>query len=358
MDQGDLGGAVLTIVIIIIILLVATSMFSQLSQTQPGTDESVTREAALLDGTSFTTLRSGIGRGETAYETTGYGVNLTGASDSYVRAKSNFEIAEDQTWTVSAWGYVEQGSGSDDMGLVSADGRVTISYNGSASQWEAWYYDEGARNSYQVNVSASGNEVGNYTNVMVRANGTHFTIYRNNTQGEIVNITLSSITDAPVNATNWNGRIEEIRTFDDALTSSERSSLVSSPAEELPAPNVTARAMFDQPDRSTQLLLYTGTSLDQSNASFSQGFAEQIMSAQGVLGGGDYEWDNNGPKIRALSGGDLDGAPVVYASYEYDGDTSFMVDAWNDTVGLAALLPILILLGVIWFYFGAIRTGR
>lgn len=323
---------------IIVLLLFATVAISSVQDGRPAESGRHFQDAAILPGdNSFVSLDSGNGTDETVYETTGFGVNLTGTNDSYVQSSSGVDIASDQSWTVSAWGYVESGQGSDNMSLVSADGRVIITFNGTAGNWSAWYYDDGSRNSHIVNVSTSGNETGNYTNVMAWANGSHFSIFRNNTQGDVVNLSTESIVDAPVEATNWAGRIDEVRTFDDALDSSQRSSLVNSAAEELPGPNVTARAMFDQPNASQQLLFYTSADLEQSNVTFSQGIPEDIQTE-----GTDYEWDHVGPDVRAISGGDLDGAPVVYATYDFDSPEQSLFSGWGTYVEIAALVPLLL----------------
>lgn len=352
MDPENFGATILTIVVIVVILLLGTTLFSTMTQSQSGIEEDVTRDAGLLSGTDYTTLNNGKGTGETVYETTGYAVNLSGYEDSYVQSEANFELAADDTWTVSVWGHVDAGNAGENMTLASANGRAIITYNGSNSQWEGWYYDEAQRNSYTVTVGTSGSEVGNFTNIQLWSNGTHLTIYRNTTQGSIVNTTLSNISSAPVDAGTWDGRVEELRTFDDALDATNRSQIYNNEAEEAPNFSPTSRAMFDQPNKDAQLLLYTDTRLEQSNVTFSQGFAEQVQTA-----GTDYEWRTDGPQVRAKSGGDLDGAPVAYASYTYDTTVAWIVDVWNDTVGLAALIPILLVIGVIWLYFDTLR-GR
>lgn len=353
MEPEEIGGVILTILIVVIILLLGTQLFSVMTQGQSGTDESVTRDAGLLEGTDFTRLDTGEGSDETVWETTGYAVNTSGASDSYVQSESGFEIASDGNWTVSVWGYVDAGNVGENMSLASANGRVIITYNGTNSEWQAWYYDEAQRNSYEVSVPTSGDEVGNFTNLQAWANGTHFTIYRNGTQGDIVDITTENITSAPVDSGNWDGRIEELRTFDKALDSTNRTYLVNNGAEEAPNFSPTSRAMFDQPGKSTQLLLYTDTKLTQSNVAFSQGFLEQEQSK-----GTDYEWRDNGPQVAAVASGDLDGAPVAYASYELYTRDTWLIDTWEDTVGLAALIPILLVLGIIYVYFAKMRNTR
>ena len=311
---------VISAIVVGAILLVGFAVFGAIATTTSG-GERIEYDAATLDGVgSWSAFNDGQGTDQTVWKTTGYAVNLTGSDDSYVESDTSYEISSDDTWTVSAWGYVDNESWNDTMALVSADGRVIITYNGSAGNWSVWYYDDGSRDSYQVNVSTSGNEVGNLTNVMAWSNETHLAVYRNNTRGEIKNITTNSVADAPVNATNWDGRLEEVRTFDDALNSSERSDVVDQPTEPH-AYNVTSRIMMDQPNRATQLVLYTDARMIQSNVSFSAGFPADVMQQKSpsndLAGDTDYEWDKLGPQIKPTAGGELEGAPVAYASYDF-----------------------------------------
>jgi hypothetical protein len=231
------------------------------------------------------------------------------------------------------------------MTAISADGRVLVTYNGSQSQWQAWHYNEGAAPSHIVNVSTSGNEVGNFTNIIVWSNQTHLSIYRNGTQGQIKNITTDNITSAPVDAQNWDGRLEEVRTFDRALDSTNRTAIVNNPVEQQPNFSTTSRIMFDQPDKSTQLILYADADLQQSNVSFSAGFAEQVMQpktlSNDLAGTTDYNWQTDGPRLAPTAGGELDGAPVAYASYDYNTALSKLVTGWGDFMTIAALIPII-----------------
>ena len=353
MARTSLDDTIFTVILIFVILLVGIAVLNPVAEQTTQSDSStrdITRDAVLLpDDTSFVDFNNGYGDGETVYETTGYAVNLTGADDSYVQSRQGFELATDKNWTVSVWAYVDQGAGNDNMTVVSANGRVIIGYNGSNSQWTAWYYDESTRDSHRVNVPTAGNEVGNYTNVMAWANGTHLSIYRNNTQGESVDLSTDEIVSAPVDSGTWDGRLEELRTFDRALDGTNRSQIVTNPTEEAPTFAPTSRAMFDQPDTSTQLLLYTGTKLQQSNVSFDAGFPEDTQSA-----GTDYQWDTDGPQIRFVSGGDLDGAPVAYASYRFN-PVSGGLDQLTDWLYLAAIVPVLVVVGYIVL---TVRTTR
>lgn len=332
--------------LLVIVIVAGTTAIGALGEAT-GIDggERVTNEAALFDGNGeYVQLGSTTGKNETVFKTTGYAVNLTGASDSYVQSSSDVDIAADKNWTVSVLAHVDAGNANSQMTTMSVDGRLEITYDGGANQWSAWYYDDGARESYVANVSTSGNEVGNLTNIQVLHNGTHLRIYRDNTLGETVATDgTGTIGSAPVASTNWDGRLEELRTFNTALSASERQTLVDSPAEQLPAANPTARAMFDQPSRDTQLLLYAGSGLTTSNVTYSDGVAAiEVQSASNLLGA-DYRWDENGPQIASIAGSQLGDAPVAYVSYDKSaGGAESVIDGWVSFANLMAVVPLLL----------------
>lgn len=298
-------------------------------------------ETVLLDGAgNWTTIDSGTGTNETVFDSRGHAINLTGADDSYVESESQFEIAADKTWTIHVGARVDSAAQNDTMTAISANGRVVVTYNGSVDEWQAWYYEEDDRDSYQVNVSAT-NQPQNYTHVFVQSNGTHISIYRNTTQGSVANISQNDTVAAPINNSNWNGRLDELRTFDDPLTSTERSNLVADPVAPRVGTNRTSRIMFDEPARATQRIFFTDTDLQTSNATYSDGFAGSTM-----VNGTDYEWDTDGPRIKPLAGGDLDGAPVAYVDYDLEGGSATLLtptlNSWADFVQVAILVPLIL----------------
>lgn len=336
--------AVITALVLVVSLMVGTAVVSSLTEDESGLRVGQDDPVLLDSAGTWTTISDGDGFNPTVVNSRGYAVNLTGADDSYVESKQSFELSTDDTWTVSVGARADAEAAGDTMTAVSLDGRLTIVYNGSQGVWTAWYYDEGARNSYQVNVSAP-NQPGNLTNVIVWSNGTHLAIYRDNTQGDLKDITTSSIADAPVSSTNWNGRLDEVRTYDDALNTTQRQQVVGSPVAPLPGTNRTSRTMFDEPEQRTQDIFFTDTRLETSNATFSQGYAGDVMDRKDLIsditGETDYVWETSGPQIYVVEGGELDGAPVAYVEYDYEGALSSIINAWSDLVGLAALLPLL-----------------
>lgn len=333
---------VLVVVLVIaVVLQLGSAVMGSFHESQGGIRFSQS-QAVTLDATgTFTSVNDGEGYDETVVDSRGNAVNLTGADDSFVESEQAIDVASDKNWTLATWARVDNGAAIRDMTAISVNGRVIIDYNGTEGNWTAWYYDESKTNSYRVNISAP-NQPQNWTHIAVVANGTHLAIYRNNTRGDVKNITTSSITSAPVDNSNWDGRLDETRTFDDALNSSQRQSLVDSPVGPQANANRTMRVMYDQPDADRQLIFFADGRLKTSNASFSSG-----MDGSDLVAGVDYEWEVQGPKIKPLAGGKLDGAPVAYVDYDFESALIGLVQGWANAVSIAALLPVLLVFAYI-----------
>lgn len=242
-------------------------------------------------------------------DSTGYAVEFTGASDSYLESDQQVDIGDD-SWTVSTWARVDDGAKNNLMTAVSADGRVLIQYlNGT---WSAWYYDEADRNSWRANVSAP-DQPGNLSLVTATSNGTHLWIYANTTRGDTVNITGSSIEDATLNSTNWDGSLDETRTFDDETNDSEQSTHYNNPVAPRDERNRTARITYDEGSGQSTAIYFTGVSASLSNFSWvSTGLPGNRLSE-----GTDYQLSEADGTITAIDGGLIDGAPVVWIDYRY-----------------------------------------
>lgn len=282
-------------------------------------------------------------------DSTGNAVELTGASDSYVSSNAQYTIAEDSNWTVGTWANVDSSAANENMTALSADGRVLIQYNGSRSEWSVWYYAEGSRDSYRVNISAP-NQPGNYTWVEANHNGTHLQVFANTTGGEIANTSKSNIQSANTNTTNWDGSLDETRTFDDSLNSSQRSDLVSNPIEPRKGTNRTSRVMYDQRSGSEYPVYFTGTTVTAHNFTRVSGLPGNELT-EGV----DYTLNTDGGTITALANGRIDGAPVVWIDYEYlDGVSNngrTILDAFNlfsnSILIIPAVATLVVLLGLV-----------
>lgn len=350
MQQDSLPMAVLMVVVCFVILGVGLFTVSSAMDATPNEDvdgDNIQTSVETYQTGTWYNLDGGTGVNPTVVTSRGYAINLTGANDSYVRSNQGVDFSEDDSWTVSMWARLDSDATAEEQTALSLNGRLVISYNQTSSEWIAWYYDDGSRNSYELSV-AGPNQPSNFTNIQVVSNETHLSLYRNNTFGDSVNLSTSGIADAPVNSTNWNGRLEEVRTVDDALDSTTRQELVDQPVHQQPGTNRTIRIMFDEPYESSQLILFTNSKLEQSNVTFSQGFEGRELD-RGQYGiTSDYTWNVDGPRIRILEGSSADGIPVAYVDYTRKGiNTNILNDDFASAIAMAALVPIILVVGYI-----------
>lgn len=281
-------------------------------------------------------------------DTTNTSINLTGADDSFMESQAAFEVSTDDTWSVCTWASVAPGAESDNMTAISANGRVLIQYDGSTSNWSIWHFDDGSSQSWRANVSAP-NQPGNFSHICGIHNGTHLTAFRNTTEGDSVSTeTNDSIADVNVDSGNWNGRIDETRLFDQALNSSQRSALHDYGVRPLPNATRTARITYDEGSGSTTEIYFADTRADLSNITWDDGLTGSVLEE-----GTDYEMSTSAGTITALSGGLIDGAPVVWIDYRYEPRNAVgnVAEAIRPAFGLfataALAIPAVVVLGML-----------
>lgn len=311
-----LGGAIALVVVTVIVLLglaVVGGMAQSMGTEGDPTNKTGSPNPATGQAVSFENTAGGreVLEVYSVEDSRGNAVRLTGADDSFVQSQESVDLASGDNWTVATWARVRDGQGSASMTAVSANGEVLIQYNGSEGNWSVWYYDEGARNSYRANVSAP-DQPGNFTLVTATSNGTHMWIYANQTKGDVVDVTGNSIVDADLSSTNWNGTLDETRTFNGSTNDSEQADLHNNPVAPRPTRDRTARLMYDEGQGDTTAIFFTGTRADLSNFSWVDGLNGHELSE-----GTDYEIDTGAGTITALDGGKIDGAPVVWIDYRY-----------------------------------------
>lgn len=287
----------------------------------------------------------------TVRDTTNTSVNLTGAPDSTVTADGTIPIATDDTWTRCTWARVDPDAAARTMTALSVNGRLIIQYNGSASEWSAWYYDDGSRNSFRVNVSAP-NQPGNFTHICAWHNATNLGIVRNTTTGESVNVSAvesgGNIADVWPNAENWDGRLDESRGFDSTLNSSQYAALHNYPV--LPLTNATRlwRITYDESSGSKTKIYFTSTRATVSNATWDDGLRGSRLDA-----GSDYTINEGEGSVTALADGRIDGAPVVWIDYRYRplnrvGKVSRAIaPAFELLASVSLVIPAIVVLGLL-----------
>jgi len=369
-DQTDLVGVLVLLIIVGSILFTGAFVLNEVASATDtdATTENATRvtSTVLLDGTNTVAVDGGeyTGTNETVVNSRGFAVSLTGASDSYLESTSGLAVGEDDTWTVSTFAAADSASATEDMTVLTIGGQLVVTYNGSAAEWRAWYYDDGTGRSYEL-TAAAPDQPSSLTQVMIVRNGSDLTLYRNATPADSADLAAASAVDAPLTSGNWHGRLDETETADDALSASERNQSVDSPNAPLAGTNRTARIMYDEPARSQQRIFFATAALATSNVSYVDGLAGQTMDGSSITNDltlqTDYQWDTDGPLLKPVGGRELDGAPVAYVEYDRYGagiEIESLTGSITSALQLAGLLFILAPLGVIIAAMAGIRDGR
>lgn len=334
--------SVIAAVIIVVSLAMGTAIVGQFADTQQGLEQEQSVAVGLQGPNQFVDIESGEGYNETVRDSLGNAYYFTGASDSYVESKQSVQYTQGENWSVSVWASVNQSAMSDTRAVVSLNGRLVVYHNGTSNNWVAWYYDEGARQSYEVSVATTS--PGNLSNVIVTRNTTTLAIYRNNTQGGTADLSTTSTVESP-NASNWHGKEDELRTFGTHLNDSVRQGLVNDPvAYAEPATDRTTRIYFDTQDAP---IYFADTRLQTSNVSLVTGHPGDVMDVKNAMndlaGTSDYVWDTDGPRIKPVESGLLAHQPVAFVDYSYEGGFSNLIDSWTSFVALGALLPLVLI---------------
>lgn len=346
--------AIVAALVIAILLVIGGLLVGNVAQTaEPDNAGAEAVNEPVLLGAAGQTVTIGDLEGvdETVVNSKGKAINFTGANDSYVETTEAVDYGTVGNWSVTTGARLDPGATTENMTVVSVSGDVLIQYNASRGNWTAYYYDRASRQSWRVDVNAPSPSA-NFTVVTATANQTHFWIYANTTRGEVVNITGSNTAEYG-NYTNFDGRVDETNTFNDTTNSSEQAGFVTNPIGPRPDRYRTARLMFDRPNRSTQLMFFAPANIVASNATGAAGFAGSEMQSvdDTLFATADYRWYVEGPKIKPLSGGELDGAPVAYVSYTQRIGPTGIVGGFADAMAFAAIIPIVLvamaLLGVV-----------
>lgn len=258
-------------------------------------------------------------------------LQLTGADDSYVETSGTMET--DDSWGVCTWAAADQSvvDGNESRTIVGYE-TSTIYYNGSNDEYVGWWYDEGARETYDATVAAP--DPTNQSLLCVDHNGTHLSMTRNATVGQVVETTGSpTVADPP--GDNWDGTLEETRVWNYSLDTAQRQELVNDPVLALNDSSApVARLTYDVRDRSTSSfpVYFASSTATISNASFADGFAAvQITESEDYALSGVFS-----SKFEVLDGGILDSDGEVAYITAIAGGGPFNVLGQLQTVGGAA----------------------
>jgi hypothetical protein len=336
-------GALVALIAIMVTFLIGTAVFGGVASVSTGGGLQAKIASPLVevgDAVSFQDVSYFAGEvvGITQVnDSTGRALQLRGAPDSTYQSSGDIQFASDETWTVEVHTAWNQSFRTTNGTVYSLDGRVLLQYDNASQQWIGWYYDESTTSSHRVEIPATS-QPGSLQAVHLVANGSHFAIYRNNTRGEVENLSVAGSEDPLLNASNWAGRQDELTGFDDALNASQRQHTIDNPVLPLNGANRTFRVMFDEGGSSLPVY-FTAQSLSLSNTSFRTGVPGTVLSR-----GADYAVDAAEGTITALAGGRLDTAPTVFVSYDLQPNQAAkkLTDDIANSFELFAILPVAI----------------
>jgi hypothetical protein len=353
----QLAAVILTLVGVMVAFLVGTAVIDGVASASETPGEVEDRFASPLVDTgsaaSFEDTSYFSGEVTQLYrvnDSTGKAIELRGASDSKYQTSKSVTLPSDNTWTVSVHAAFNDSYGTSNGTVYSVNGRLMLQYDNSSQQWVGWYYDEDTRYSHRINVSAS-NQPDTLQNVQLVGNGSHVAIYRNNTRGEVADLSVEKHEDA-LDTSNWAGRQDELRGYDAALNQSQRQRLIDSPVQPLDSVTPDWRVYFDTTSDGSEPVYFTDSTLSLSNTSVAAGLPGNVLS-----GGSDYSVDLDSGSITALAGGLLDGAPTAFVHYEFTPNTA-VSDLTTDIGGsmqLFAVVPIVMIAGLLFVTLNKFR---
>lgn len=306
MDAKQLGSMILSIAIVAVAL---NGFFTvAVGQSDP---VAIEEDVRLTDGSGELSW-DGTVENFTIAQSLGDSVEFTGANDSELQGSAT--VPHDQTWSASLWAEADQVR-TQRAAQLGGWLMVDLVNNSGTAEWRVTYYDDADWETYQISTTASSPTT--WTHLTVTANESTLTLAENNTVVQSVPLADASGAPVPTNVSNWDGRLEETRVYNDVVSASQRQTLYSEPTAPVRA-NETARIYFDAwGDESTIDVYRTGTDLTISNATVVEGFEGQTLSSAGVFSDGDYR--RSGGDLIAVDGGRLDGAPVAFVAYDGKG---------------------------------------
>jgi len=217
------------------------------------------------------------------------------------------DVADNRT--VSTWARVENTTGVRQ--IVSVDSRTILVYNGSTSEWACWSYDDTSGQTHRVGVADASP---GWSNLQCERAGGTLTLRVNNSD----DTAITSVATDSANATTQtleteplDGQIDETRTFNGTLSSTERDALYTAPTAPLESAPRQSRIMYDSYGSLDSIPVYlAGGSLDGTTATKAGG-----LVGQGATEGSD--WSLSSGTLSLLAGGALEGAPVVFVAWAF-----------------------------------------
>lgn len=265
-------------------------------------------------------------------------VALSGASGSNVTIDAGADVGTD--FSACTWGELDSSvvsNNNDAILLTTQDG--VLWYNGTADQWQGYYYNVSSRNSYTTAVTATNPTTP--TLVCLNAVGSYVNVTANTTAGPNTVTTADNIADYPANVSNWDGTVDETRVFDEPLNGTQRADWVSEPVLAVDGEAPAYRVTFDNFGSSMVYDTYFASGSATANgASVGTG-----LTGPAITEGTDFSV--SGTTLSILSGSTVldPTGEVLYLAFVSEGSAAFghIVSAWASLGSMAALIPLLLI---------------
>lgn len=247
----------------------------------------------------------------TVEATTGNALEWDGSDESYVEADTG-ENLTDGSWTTCTVASLDsnanQQASHDALAFQSSD----ILLQHEDGNWSAFFYRDGL-SAKATTVASSPTDK---TPVCARwdEDAGELAIVESGTVQDTD--TLDSNTVDRQVSVEWYGTLDEIRVWNESVSNADLQDYATEPTDPVSGTNHSLRMMFDEGSGS------------QTTAYYSSGDGEIVggvsWTSAGVEGpdldeGTDYEFQADPFQVRTLSGGFLDGAPIMYVSWGASG---------------------------------------
>ena len=290
-----IGFSIIAIAVMVVVLNAVFGIGAMTAQSSTSGTFAVSGAAAQLSGYNISDV--------SVNQSLGYAARLDGTQDSHVSGSSDVEL--EGNWTVST--YVRADDLSQTQTVVSVGSEQMILYNGSTNEYVGVWYDSDTGDTYTVReVANTPEDLTHVALVRNQSDPATLSLYENNSDVA----TTSSPTTTTFAAGNLDGDLDETRTFNRSLNAQQRQQLVDRPTAPLPGTERTSRVMYDSysANPTSYPAFFVGGSVSAANVQRVDGF-----DGEPTVAGTDYR--RFGDSISVLSGGSLEGAPVLYASY-------------------------------------------
>jgi len=255
-----------------------------------------------------TTLDSSISEQPDGLQVRATRENALQLDESAVTSNATDNVS-DGSWTLCAVGQLSSDANTDATYALAAADNGTALLLFSNQTWVAYYQNDSTGETAKATLSAA-NPQSSLTPVCGRFDDAtdELVVMADGTVS--APDTADATTDSRSVAHDWRGTIDEIRAFDEPVANATLTAYASDPIQPFPGTQRAARMLFDEGSGSTTTVYFAGEDASIGTATWTDG-----VSGPGLSAGTDYSITVDPLAITILSGGYVEGAPVVFVSW-------------------------------------------